>query len=286
MIVVYHGGCVDGFCAAWAVALSRGDERRADLYVPAAYGDPLPDGVDGQDVVVVDFSYPRPALLELEGRARTLRVLDHHKTARVGLEDLPFCLFDESRSGARMAWDLFLGDQGAASWLVRYVEDRDLWRWALPDSREVSAAIAMLPRESVLADFDAWASAHENGPEAAAREGAYYLRADRRYVERAVSRASLGYLMHGQTVDLPEVPIVCETHLTSEVLHALGVGYSFAVGWSELAGGRFRYSLRSAFDGADVSEVAKLFGGGGHVHAAGFESDVLVHRVTGKLVRA
>jgi nanoRNase/pAp phosphatase (c-di-AMP/oligoRNAs hydrolase) len=32
-----------------------------------------------------------------------------------------------------------------------------------------------------------------------------------------------------------------------------------------------KYSLRSVEGGVDVSEVAALFGGGGHKHAAGFK---------------
>jgi uncharacterized protein len=35
-------------------------------------------------------------------------------------------------------------------------------------------------------------------------------------------------------------------------------------------GKEMAFSLRSAPDGLDVSEIAKRFGGGGHQHAAGF----------------
>jgi len=45
----------------------------------------------------------------------------------------------------------------------------------------------------------------------------------------------------------------------------------FAVGWFQRCDGMFQYSLRSRGE-VDVSEVAKRFGGGGHVKAAGFVS--------------
>lgn len=38
-----------------------------------------------------------------------------------------------------------------------------------------------------------------------------------------------------------------------------------------------RYSLRSVEGGIDVSEIAKLYGGGGHPCAAGFETKTPIH---------
>lgn len=40
--------------------------------------------------------------------------------------------------------------------------------------------------------------------------------------------------------------------------------------------GSFKYSLYSTKDTVDCSEIAKLFGGGGHKGAAGFYSDILL----------
>lgn len=49
--------------------------------------------------------------------------------------------FDLDRSGAAIAWEHFNRD--AAPDLIRYVEDRDLWRWSLPDSEAVSEAMGV-----------------------------------------------------------------------------------------------------------------------------------------------
>ena len=38
-----------------------------------------------------------------------------------------------------------------------------------------------------------------------------------------------------------------------------------------LDGNSAQFSLRSTEEGADVSEIAKMYGGGGHKHAAGFK---------------
>jgi nanoRNase/pAp phosphatase (c-di-AMP/oligoRNAs hydrolase) len=58
--------------------------------------------------------------------------------------------------------------------------------------------------------------------------------------------------------------------LTSDAGHLLcGDTYPFAGCYWDTPEGRV-FSLRSRDDGADVGEIAKLYGGGGHKHASGF----------------
>ena len=57
---------------------------------------------------------------------------------------------------------------------------------------------------------------------------------------------------------------------SSDAGHIMGVGEPFAACYWDTPGGRV-YSLRSAEDGVDVSEIAVMYGGGGHKHAAGFK---------------
>jgi hypothetical protein len=72
-------------------------------------GKPPPD-VTGLDVAIVDFSYKRPVMIELARKAKSILVLDHHKTAEAELiEPCPGIEvhFDMNRSGAVMAWEYF-----------------------------------------------------------------------------------------------------------------------------------------------------------------------------------
>lgn len=149
--VLYHGNCVDGFAAAWAVwrALGEGPSVAGGgaTYHPVMYGQPFPmelltDDVDG--VVLADFSYPREVLQEVGRRVVGLLVLEHHRSAEVELQGLPGVLFDVTRSGAGLAWDHLHG-RISRPWLIDYVEDRDLWRFALHASRQINAYIATTP---------------------------------------------------------------------------------------------------------------------------------------------
>ena len=57
--------------------------------------------------------------------------------------------------------------------------------------------------------------------------------------------------------------------LTSDAGHKLAEGRAFGACYWDTPNGRV-FSLRSTNEGADVSEIAKQFGGGGHRNASGF----------------
>src|SRR6267142_5992911 len=105
-ICIFHGNCDDGFGAAFAVWKRDGD---CVDYHPGIYGKAPPD-VTGMDVAIVDFSYKRSVMKDLAARAKSILVLDHHKTAEADLAGLSDecqnveVVFDMFRSGAVMAW--------------------------------------------------------------------------------------------------------------------------------------------------------------------------------------
>jgi hypothetical protein len=70
----------------------------------------------------------------------------------------------------------------------------------------------------------------------------------------------------GHTVPACNVPYMW----ASDAGHIMAQGHPFAACfWID--GKEIAFSLRSAPDGLDVSEIAKRFGGGGHKHAAAFK---------------
>lgn len=267
LLVLYHGGCTDGAVAAWAVRLAHADVE----CVPVAYQSPPPD-VSGRDVVVVDFSYPRDVLLDMHARAKSLKVLDHHKTAAEDLAGLPFCVFDMNRSGAGLAWDEFHGKP--RPWIVDYVEDRDLWRWALPHSKPVNAYL-----QTIGFELDMVEAVYALGLTQALEHGRVAEAVRRDYIE-AVKRGAYAARIEGEPVDCFAVNAAgwAGSELIGELAEGSLAGY--ALGYVELADGRYAYSLRARGGGPDVSAIAKRFGGGGHAAAAGFRVERLVHHRT------
>ncbi len=282
-LVLYHAQCADGFCAAWAAWRKLGDG--AD-YLPVQYGTEPPD-VRGRDVYVLDFSYKRPVMVRLAAVARSLTILDHHKTAQAELDGLstvitgqnarfPVVVFDMDKSGGRLAWEYFHPDE-EAPFLVDVTEDRDLWRWKLPRSRELSAWLASAPRT-----FEAWTifSSELTRPwrdsdgerwiydgltEDAVEQGAAILRYQQTVIDVHVANAVEIEL------DGYKVLSLNATTMFSEIAGKLAEDRPFGATWFVRQDGKKVWSLRSREGGVDVSEIARRHGGGGHKQAAGFE---------------
>lgn len=262
-IIIYHSPCPDGFTSAWVARKMFPD---AEFYPTGHYNQP-PD-VTGKDVFILDFAYNRETLLALLDDASSITVLDHHKTNEKALEGLVFCKFDMHKSGAGLTWDYFFGNKPfglySKPWLIDYVQDRDLWQWRLPYSREVCAALDSYPYE-----FEVWDKLANREIEDLAAEGA----AIRRYQNQAVDRV----MRHAREVVFEGhlVPVVNCSTLIDDVGSRLAIGKPFSVLWRQSGDGIYIYSMRSDEDGLDVSEIAKKFpGGGGHKHAAGFSTNI------------
>jgi oligoribonuclease NrnB/cAMP/cGMP phosphodiesterase (DHH superfamily) len=248
-LVLYHAECADGFGAAWAIW----KRYPASRFVAVKHGEPPPGDIAGERTVIVDFSYPRSTLERLAKEATSLLVLDHHITAEQALADLPYAYFDQTRSGAVLAWQ-WAHDE-PVPWLLQYIEDKDLWHWKLPGSREISAALASYPF-----DFDLWNSFSERELE---REGRAILRYENELVTKLAAQSRL------VNFEGAVVPAVQSAILTSQIGERLSSAHPFCIIWHDRNGRRY-YSMRSREDGTDVGAIAASFGGGGHTHAAGF----------------
>jgi oligoribonuclease NrnB/cAMP/cGMP phosphodiesterase (DHH superfamily) len=248
-VILYHAECADGFGAAWAIWKQFPSAR----FVPVKHGNSPPTELGAQRVVIVDFSYDRPTLERLASETQALLVLDHHITAEKALSDLPYAHFDMKKCGAVLAWE-WVHDR-PAPWLLEYIQDKDLWTWALPSSREINAAIASYPFE-----FDLWSGFKQRELE---QEGRAILRYEQELVNKVAAQAVL--VEFQGTV----VPSVQSAVLTSQIGERLSAEYPFCIIWHDRDGRRY-YSMRSREDGSDVGAIAASFGGGGHTHAAGF----------------
>lgn len=283
-VCIYHSPCQDGFTAAWAISRRWPDCQ----FVPAHYGAPPPD-VRGKHVLIVDFSYKRDQLVALGRDAATITILDHHKSAEADLSEFAIlnpvhyntiediiastqpglgnirAQFDMNWSGAHLAWNFAFPDTPPLA-LIRHVEDRDLWRFALPDTREISADLF-----SHAYDFDTWSAiagmleTHEGRTRIVA-QGAAIERKHHKDVAELLRLCTREMVIGGHRVKVANMPYT----LSSDAAGALAEGMPFGACWYENAGGERVFSLRSRPGGIDVSAIAVQYGGGGHAGAAGF----------------
>ncbi len=311
-VIIYHASCADGFCAAallWE-ALVKYSEVVDVIIIPMHYSQPLPSDLGSHDVVyLVDFSYKRDVMYDLGKLVHHIYVLDHHRTAEKELSQLELTnasiFFDVERSGAMMVFDFvqcmesgtihqltgmselvgtlpLLGSvPQTVPFLVRYVQDRDLWQFKLHKSKEINAYLSSIPF-----DLKDWAAMLVSMDRRKVRgsmitEGEAILRFQQMQVNKAVGRAVEIHFPVQPGGDSGTVSRIVNTTVNhSEVGVELCIRYDvpFAVTWFHRSDGKFQYSLRSC-TGYDVSEIAKAYGGGGHLAAAGFESVSLIKEI-------
>lgn len=292
-LCIYHGNCADGFTAAWIVRSALGDGVE---FHPGIYGDAPPD-VTGRDVIMVDFSYKRPVIEKMAEACRTMLILDHHKTAEVDLSGYPKpltpgwenhladaagqlvhdvdpraprVLFDMDRSGAQIAWDFFIGKGTRRPLLVDYVGDRDLWRFDLPLSREVSAWFFSHDYDFRTWDYlDAQLADRDDVRQIAERGGAI-LRKHDKDIRELLKITRRGMIIGGHSVPVANLPYT----MASDAAGLMAREAPFAACYFDRADARV-FSLRSrGDDGMDVAEIAASYGGGGHRNAAGFQMPI------------
>lgn len=281
MICYYHGGCPDGWAAAYIVK-KRYPEARL---VPLSYGtvdiERMIEESKGENVIMVDFSLKtREQHDRLTASASNLVVFDHHKSAKEVLQGVHNAVFDMNRSGAGLAWDYMFGYAVSAGieyivrpWWVNYTEDQDLWKFELDDSRKINAWLNV--QERTIENWDRLTNI-ETRTSVVLLGGAIQQFTDY-MVKAALKDLQEGvWFYEGRNY---RVGIVNNGHIgTSEVGEAVyNAGYDIALMWREDARGLIRFGLRSVT--VDVSKLAFTFeGGGGHKNSAGFELSVAAGR--------
>lgn len=286
--VLYHGGCPDGTTAAAIARLYfEGDPPvepiRDTIFVPCYYGRPIPEIEVGSTVYMLDFSLPRAQLIALNELTQgNLRVIDHHKTAQADCDGLHYCTFDLDHSGAFLAWMYFFPRIDVPKF-VRYIEDRDLWKFELRGSRRFSACRQTYPLDvpEMFAEF----IMNRGTVSRFISEGGVALRQINCSVDAMCKQVrtaifdltgapqiifdSTRALVDGQRAWF--VPVVNASVFFSEVGERLLKMYpdaKFSAYYFDRADKR-QWGLRSR-PGFDCSEIAKAYGGGGHPASAGF----------------
>jgi oligoribonuclease NrnB/cAMP/cGMP phosphodiesterase (DHH superfamily) len=289
--LVYHHNDADGLAAAYVHKMYMEKQRKVpkDQVWHFAYDYDMDEpsmSFEGADIVILDFSFPRATIERMQKEAKRFILIDHHKTAAENLEGLPNCIIEQGVAASHLALRHFFGidfenlDKPAYKadelvyikfWFLPYVEDRDVWNNKLPFTKEVNAYIHSFPLD--LAGYSMLASQTLGD---ARRAGGEILQSQSMQIERLIENAYWGNFA-GYYVPFNNSPVY-----QSELGNRLSDGEPFAVVYWDKPGNIREYSLRSAKNGEDVEAIARMFGGGGHVHAAGFtrpkEEDVSAAR--------
>ncbi len=303
IVVNYHGQCYDGFGAMWSAKRAletMGNPEFANAeYIASSYGK---DRTDYKDKFLVYADYcPKRKVIDELAKNNLVLVLDHHKTAQEdllgidkdgnkipGVEPLPktdtdfndyhtqfkqglrgvYVLFDMERSGAGVTFDYFNTTGEKRPNMIKFVEDRDTWKFKYGDSSKAFHAYLL----SQPFDYKVWSEVYElaethEGLDKIITKGKAVLEYGNQLVANIVETAKVHeagkvkYAFFNTTSHWAEVG--------EHAVEKLGVDYSIALTF-DANKDQIRGSVRGK-PGRDCTKLAGSFGGGGHAGAAGFQ---------------
>jgi len=306
VVIGYHAKCMDGLVAATvmasavrAISNSATIELRALEYQGVSINNLLEHVSIAKPnfVYIVDFSIAMDTLEAMAQFCAHVFVLDHHKTAfemyfpsepveedsvAEYISDKIYIKLDNAQSGAGLVYSEVMEQESLQDCsrvyklktLVQYVQDRDLWKFELAESKAVNTYIKW-----AIGDFSDFygipdiskvrstAYTLNDHPLDCISKGKSLLATQAELIKSAVARASK-YRIHGVSMQLVVVNET-EAELTSEIGNELAKGEE---GMGAIVyfqpDGKCKLSLRSIGD-IDVTTLTKQFGGGGHKNAGG-----------------
>ncbi|WCD44283.1 putative phosphohydrolase [Polaromonas phage Tiera] len=292
-LVIYHGNCADGFSAAWVFWQHAMKEDLKYEFHAGVYGKHDYPDVTGKIVYLVDFSYSLEEVQKMLKKARMVILIDHHKTAIESLSilgnpsaklyDKRFKMYtDLERSGAMLAWDFLYNIEydwetipvTSAAYihpprLLEHVQDRDLWKFKLPQTRDVSANL--FSYGYTFENWDRLMKMNVTDTLHFSSAGAAIERKHFKDIKELLKLCKRPMNIGGYLVPVASIPYTMSSDAGAIMAGEFEDGTKFAACYIDTAMERI-FSLRSVQGaGLDVSLIAKEYGGGGHKHAAGFK---------------
>lgn len=280
-LVFYHKNCLDGFGAAFAAFRCVGHNAK---YIPvnvSKYRDTtVPELNENDRVVIMDICFSKAKIQKMiEQTKGNVLVLDHHASAERELKDIPdtFKHFSSSHSACILAWKFFQ-PHCPIPYIYQLIEDKDLWRWKLPQSKAFDASFRNAPM-----DFKSWTDMFNMNDlhmnhfiQGHMLQGKSILQYQMKLVEivgRHVTPCTF------KKFPKLKVGIVNSSILQSKIGNHISSMKEYDIGavWIYIHKEKtYRVSLR-AINNVDVSEIAVFYKGGGHKNASGFTCKSLDH---------
>lgn len=294
-IVISHKGCPDGLSAVWCYYHYL--RSIASKFVPSYYemqpGEYLDLDYTNKKVLLLDICFKLEDLVRTSKLAENITVLDHHKSnyyPDLNISNITF-VFDMGRSGAQISWDFFFPTQkDNRPWFIDMIADRDLWKWELVDSEEITTGMyfnGLYKNEG----FDKLLLYVDSDIRKLKLEGRTIMKMNKSKVEYLAKQALLvtfdEYHLYKILRKLPnsnqqklvefskyKVYIVNAEHsIASELGNMLSkkTECDFAIVYRyDLMTNQWFLSCRKSKENIDLSVLTKKFGGGGHPAASGF----------------
>lgn len=286
-VVIYHDPCTDGRGSrlpAQKYLSTKFPEKKIDYY-PMHIGANPPPGLDGKNVLICDYSYKIGVLRDLLKKVNKLLIIDHHKSAEKDLQEIDdkYKIFRMDHSGAMLTWFYFFPEIEPPL-LIKYIQDRDIWTKALPNTDKFASWFNTLPFE-----YDVYNKYLEDEKlllESIEDKGTSFEELNDYYAKQAIEFAVPKFCKIGNKYYL--VAYVNSTVLKSDIGSKVFNTYpfvDFSVTYSiNDFSNSTSFSLRSTDDRADVSEIAFANNGGGHPTSSGMTVNYVTNTLPSTMI--
>jgi uncharacterized protein len=288
---IYHKHCLDGFTSLMILIKAKRLTRDAKIWHDSPSARRPPDNINNKDIIIMDVAYKYEVLKQIVERAKSVVFIDHHITIENDVKKLAdmykkklTVIFDKKESGASLTWKFFYKKEKLPL-LVKYIKDNDLWKHSMKYTKPVILGLRVQYNLDLKKNMaEKWLALFDND------NVKKLIKPGKRYLEHANAILEEHYRKHSiETFPGEKVYNDHQDHFTKPGQYTVAVvsGHGcpdtsslgnklvksvdcdFAIMWTyNVSNKEYVISLRS--NKVDVSDISKMFGGGGHKLAAAF----------------
>jgi len=295
--IIYHKGCLDGFSGFFVAHISGRLTDRVNVYADVPSATQVPPDIDGKNIIIIDVAYKKEILEVIFKHAKTTVFIDHHVSIKSDVDELYkkynkkdniTIVYDSERCGSTLAWKFFFGRQNIPLFL-KYIEDQDTGKWIYSHTRPFIFALKSYYHLSTEGkSLNKWFRLmNKQNVAKLIKKGKYMQKYNEHLIntnlpkhtmESFPSKAIYNLAPHifkrpGQYKVIVFCGHGCPSPTDISVIALDKIDSDFCIMWVyHLDNKKYVLSMRSKE--VDVSEICKIFGGGGHKLAAAcsFES--------------
>lgn len=307
--VIYHKNCPDGFGGYFLLTKTGLVAQSAIIYPDQPSASEVPPNVTDKNVIIIDVAYKMHILEEIIKEAKHVVHIDHHDSIRNNVITLAskyknkfVSVYDAKESGISLVWKYFIDylegysdRSGKMPKFIKYIKDNDIGAWKLSNTHAFMVSLdvhyKLDPGEDNLYKWDKLFDKREI--KKIIHIGNIYLRYQRSLVEDNARRYTLEKFPSEQIYDEHKDIFKKAGQYTVAVYNGSGcpsgtligkkiladVNCDFVIMWT-LHMDKKEYILSFRSEKVNVGEIAKLFGGGGHILAAACSVAVSKYNIT------
>jgi oligoribonuclease NrnB/cAMP/cGMP phosphodiesterase (DHH superfamily) len=289
--IIYHKGCLDGFCGFFVAHMSGKLAKDVTIYDDMPSATNVPPDIKDKTLIIIDVAYKKEILELIFSEAKSVVFIDHHISIHDEVKALKDkftnvkIIYDETECGSSLAWKYFNARREMPQFL-EYVKDQDTGAWKLPKTKRFLYALKTYFHLSTEnKSLNKWFRLlREEDMKKLLKKGRYMEKYSKHLIHVAMPKHSRESFPSKLIYDLnPEiytkigqytVAVFCGLNCpdtTELAVYAMKkIDCDFCLFWVYNLDSKTYVCSMRAKDNVDVSLIAKSFGGGGHKQACAF----------------